>query len=120
MILTILDKKAIDEEFRYKDIYNVDYFILNDELIEIHYINGARESRSVDEIEILNIEIESKGMEKKNFWNYYKGNLCPVCKKPLMFNNDYSKVACQNYWCTFNIGKSYFEFLRFDPNKYKN
>lgn len=32
----------------------------------------------------------------------YKGNICPVCKKDLIFNHDFTEVNCEDKDCLFN------------------
>lgn len=57
MTLIIFNKKASDCDKRYHAIEEVDYFIHNNNVIEIHYLNGTRESRSTNDIKIVDVSV---------------------------------------------------------------
>ncbi|MGL5765707.1 MAG: hypothetical protein ACRCX8_08705 [Sarcina sp.] len=57
MTLVLFDKKTTDCDKRYYNANDVDYFIHNEEMIEIHYKNDTRESLSIEEVELIQVSI---------------------------------------------------------------
>ena len=57
MTLILFDKKATDCDKRYYAVDDVDYYIHSNSMIEIYYKNGTRESRSTDEIQLVDVAV---------------------------------------------------------------
>lgn len=61
MYLIIRDKKATHKEFQYVLFKDVEKFAMNDYCLEIQYFNGTHETRSLLDVEVVNIEAEGWG-----------------------------------------------------------